>query len=313
VTYAALVRIIAIEEHFVTAELRPSNWVDELVEVGDGRIAAMNAAGIDVQVLSAPPPGVQHFPPEEAIAVARAVNDRLAQAAAAAPGRFAGFATLPTPAPEAAAAELVRTVTELGFRGAMVHGHTGGRFFDDKAFWPIFEAADDLDVPIYLHPAPPPQAVHDAYFGGLEPDVANVLATAGWGWHAETGLQALRLMVSGVFDRFPALQVIVGHMGEFLPFGIARADAVLGRVTTGLRRTVAEYFQENFHVTTSGYFTAPPLQCALSVVGVDRILFAVDYPYATNEQGAEFLRTVPIAPADRAKIAHLNAERLLGI
>ncbi|HEY1569952.1 MAG TPA: amidohydrolase family protein [Pseudonocardiaceae bacterium] len=306
-------RVIAIEEHFATAELRPANWVDPLLDLGAGRIAEMDAAGVDVQVLSAPPPAVQQFPPDEAVAVAHAVNDRLAEAVTAHPDRFAGFATLPTPAPEAAAAELGRAVRGLGFRGAMLHGHTGGRFFDDQAFWPIFEAAEDLDVPVYLHPAPPPKAVFDAYFSGLDQTVAGLLATAGWGWHVETGLHALRLMVSGLFDRFPSLQVVLGHMGEFLPFGLARADSVLRDATAGLGRTVAEYFQENFHVTTSGFFSAPPLQCALSVVGVDRILFAVDYPYASNGEGVDFLNSVPIAPADRAKIAHLNAERLLGI
>lgn len=308
-----MVRVIAIEEHFATTELRPSHWVDALADLGEDRLAAMDAAGIDVQVLSAPPPGVQQFPPDEAIAAARSVNDRLAEAVAAAPGRFAGFATLPTPAPKVAATELVRAVDELGFRGVMLHGHTGGRFFDDPAFLPIFEAADDLDVPVYLHPAAPPKAAFDAYFSGLDESVAGMLATGAWGWHVETGLQALRLIVSGLFDRFPTLQIILGHMGEFVPFGLARADNVLRDAVPGLRRGVAEYFQENFHVTTSGYFTAAPLQCALSVVGVDRILFAVDYPYAANADGADFLRSAPIAPADRAKIAHLNAERLLGI
>jgi hypothetical protein len=308
-----VVRVIAIEEHFATAELRPSNWVDELRDLGEGRLAAMNAAGIDVQVLSAPPPGVQLYPPDEAISAARAVNDRLAEAIETAPGRFAGFATLPTPTPRAAAAELHRTVRELGFRGAMLHGHAAGRFFDDPEFVPIFEAADALDVPIYLHPAAPPQAVFDAYYSGLSRSVAGMLATAAWGWHVETGLHALRLIVSGLFDRFPALQIILGHMGEFVPFGLARADTVLRDGVPGLRRRVAEYFQANFHVTTSGFFTTPPLQCALSVVGVDRVLFAVDYPYATNADGAAFLNSAPIAEADRAKIAHLNAERLLGI
>jgi predicted TIM-barrel fold metal-dependent hydrolase len=199
----------------------------------------------------------------------------------------------------------------MGFKGAMVHGHTSGRFLDDREFWPIFECAEALDVPVYLHPTPPTAAVFEAYFGGLEPRVAGALARGGWGWHAETGLHALRLMVSGVFDRFPQLQIIIGHMGENLPFSIARADSVLRTGTSHLKRTVAEYFCANFHITTSAYFTVPPLQCALSVIGADRIMFSVDYPFSSAEDGTAFLRCAPIAQGDREKIAHGNAERLL--
>jgi hypothetical protein len=313
-------RVIAIEEHFTTEDLLRAEGADagggptaKLLDLGDARIADMDAAGIDVQVVSTRAPAVQNLSAAEAVPLARAANDRLAQAVAAHPGRFAGFATLPTPAPAKAVAELERTVREFGFLGAMLHGHTSGRFADDEEFWPILECAADLGVPVYLHPTPPPATVFDAYFGGLAAPVAGALAKAGWGWHAEAGLHALRLMVSGVFDRFPTLQVIVGHMGEMLPFAIARADTALRGVTGHLGRSVVDYFRENFHLTTSAYFTLPPLQCALSVVGADRVMFAVDYPFCAAGDGADFLRTVPIAPVDLEKIAHGNAERLLGI
>jgi predicted TIM-barrel fold metal-dependent hydrolase len=202
-------------------------------------------------------------------------------------------------------------VTELGFKGAIIHGHTNGRFLDHKNYWSTFEAAESLRVPLYLHPTPPTKTVFDAYYSDLDSEVADVLSTSGWGWHAETGLHALRLIVSGVFDRFPALQVVIGHMGENVPFSLARADSTLGRVTTYLNRSISAYFTENFYITTSGYFTHPPLLCALMVVGADRVLFSVDYPFSQNAHGRAFLDSAPISAADRAKVAYLNADRLL--
>jgi uncharacterized protein len=311
-------RIIAIEEHFTTERLITAEGADagggptrQLLDLGADRIAEMDAAGVDVQVISTRAPAVQNLRASEAVPLARETNDVLAAAIAAYPDRFAGFATLPTPDPAKAAEELDRAVRDLGFKGAIVHGHTSGRFLDDQDFWPIFECAQALDVPVYLHPTPPTPAVFEAYFSGVDPRAAGALARAGWGWHAETGLHALRLMLSGVFDRFPRLQMIIGHMGENLPFSIARADIALRAGTRHLDRTVTEYFCDNFHVTTSAYFTVPPLQCALAVIGADRIMFSVDYPFASAPDGTAFLRSAPIAQADREKIAHGNAERLL--
>ena len=256
-------------------------------------------------------PATQQLDAAVAVPLARDANDRLAAAVAAHPGRFAGFATLPTADPAAAAAELDRAVTSLGFKGAMIHGHTRGRFLDDRAYLPILERAAVLDVPIYLHPTFPAPQVMQAYYGGFDAPVSGALATAGWGWHAETGLHALRMVLGGVFDRFPRLRVIVGHMGEHIPFSLARADERLSPVATHLNRRVGEYFQENFYITTSGYFTDPPLLCALMVLGADRIMFSVDYPYSDNAAGRAFLDRAPISAADREKIAHGNAERLL--
>jgi hypothetical protein len=244
--------------------------------------------------------------------MSRDVNDRMAATVAAHPDRFAAFASLPMSDPAAAAAELRRAVGELGFVGAMIHGQTNGLFLDDPSFAPVLGAAQDLGVPVYLHPAEPPAAVAEAYFSGLAPAVSRTLMTAGWGWHAETGLHVLRMAVRGTFERFPGLQLIVGHMGENLPFSLARADERLSPLT-GLPRTVAETVREQVHITTSGYVTVPPLLCALMVFGADRILFSVDYPFASNLQAAAFLREAPISPADREKISRGNAERLLGL
>jgi hypothetical protein len=203
-------------------------------------------------------------------------------------------------------------MTELGFVGTMLHGHTKGHFLDEPQFLPIFEAANALHAPVYLHPTPPTAAVMQAYFTGLDEEVERVLATAAWGWHAETGLHSLRLVASGLFDRCPELQFIIGHMGENIPFSLERAASTLGRVLH-LERSVSEYFQENFWITTSAYFTVPPLLCALLVFGADRLIFSVDYPFADNVQGRRFLETAPISNADREKLAHGNVEGLLGL
>jgi len=193
----------------------------------------------------------------------------------------------------------------------MINGTTNGLFLDDPSFLPILERAVALDVPIYVHPGLPPAPVWEAYYAGFDPAVNFSLATAGWGWHSEVGIHALRLILSGVFDRFPSLQIIIGHMGEMLPFMLARIQNVLTPIAKQLQRPVPEYFLRNFYITTSGFFTNPPLLLALQIMGADRIIFSVDYPYSTNEQGRAFLDSASISPADQEKISHLNAERLL--
>lgn len=312
-------RIIAVEEHYVRRppgpQERPRALEAEvqarLLDLGPDRIADMDAAGIDVQVLSLLAPGAQRFDAATAAARVREENDRLADAVRRQPDRLAAFAAVPTGDPAAAAGELERAVTTLGFRGAMIHGQTEGAFLDDQRFWPILECAEALGVPIYLHPAPPPAAVAEAYYGGFSPAVGAALATSGWGWHMETGLHVLRLVLAGVFDRFPRLQTVIGHLGEALPFMLTRTSVRLPPAATGLQRTVAEYVRENVHVTTSGFFSVPPLLNALLEVGADRVLFAVDYPISSNAAGVAFLNAMPVSAADREKIAHGNAERLL--
>ncbi|MGH9108358.1 MAG: amidohydrolase family protein, partial [Acidimicrobiales bacterium] len=296
-------RVIALEEHFTAPGLpvhgpgRKPEIGARLAEMGQQRLADMDEAGIDVQVLSASSPGTHLQAPADAIATARDANDLLADTVAAHPDRFAGFALLPMPAPDAAATELERCVTKLGFKGAMVHGHVKGRFLDEEEFDPVFACAESLDVPIYLHPTAPAPAVFDAYFSGLPDQVSNVLAGPAWGWHAETGLHSLRLVVNGVLDRHPRLRVVIGHMGENIPFSLARADSLLSPAATHLKRRVAEYFCDQFYITTSAYFTLPPFQCALSVFGIDRLLFSVDYPFSDNGAGRRFLDAVPLSPA----------------
>jgi uncharacterized protein len=311
---------IALEEHLLPRDVMAALGIDPadllgkadaLDDLGEGRIQSMDAAGIDVQVLSAYAHAVQELDPDQALDVSRDLNNRMAAAVAAYPGRFRAFATLPMCDPRASAAELSRAVEELGFVGSMIHGQTHGVFLDDPTAAPVLATAERLGVPVYLHPAEPPPTVRAAYFSGLEPKVAQSLATAGWGWHAECGLHVLRMVVGGVFERFPALQVIVGHMGENLPFSLARADERLTPAAVGLSATVTETVLQHVHVTTCGYTTVPPLLCALMVFGADRMLFSIDYPFSDSAQAAAFLRDAPLSPADKQKIAHGNAERLL--
>ena len=317
-------RIIALEEHVTTPEIVQAAQMPlsgsptflqainaKLLEVGEGRIADMDVAGIDMQVLSVAANTVDKLDSATANTLVRNANDRMAAAVRAHPDRFAAFATLALQEPDKAAAEFDRSVRQLGFKGAMLNGTVNGQFLDHPRFTPIFEAAQALDVPIYLHPAPPPQPVMDAYYSGLPSPLGFFLSTAGWGWHVETGLHCLRLILGGVFDRFPNLKIIIGHMGENLPFSIARAEMVFGRGAANLKRSIGEYFCEHFYLTTSGYFTTPPFLCMQQVVGVGRIMFSVDYPFSPNTMGRMFLDNLAVSPEDKEKIAHGNAEKLL--
>jgi predicted TIM-barrel fold metal-dependent hydrolase len=320
-------RVISLEDHFWTPDIAAaigalrnpdsassdSPLAANLLDLGERRLAAMDEAGIDLQVISHTTPGVQHLDADTAVPLAREANDALARAVAEHPDRFAGFATLPTSAPDAAADELERTVGDLGMKGAMVNGHTGGLFLDDPRFDVLLARAERLGVPLYLHPAEPVPAVRAAYYEGFDPAVSWFLSAAAYGWHAETGLHVLRMVLAGVFDRHPGLQLVIGHMGEMLPFMLARVDDNLPPAVTGLDRLPSEYILANVHITTSGLFSVPPLLCALMVFGADRVLFSVDWPYAPNTDGRRLLETAPVSPGDLGKLAHGNAERLLGL
>jgi predicted TIM-barrel fold metal-dependent hydrolase len=325
-------RTIALEEHYATeafmegpgrqlkeqaeaARDHPQvaagyeKLIEQLCDLGEGRITGMDAAGIDVQVLSLTFPGVEQLDAPEAVAFARETNDLLAEAVRRHPDRFAGFAALPTASPEAAADELERMIGEYGFKGALINGHTRGRYLDDSFFWPILERAEALGVPIYLHPTPPPQAVIEASYTGNF--VAGLLATAAWGWHVETATHVLRLILGGAFDRCPNLQLVVGHMGEGLPFFIPRLEVALPVEVTKLERPVSSYLRENLHYTFGGFNWVQAFLDLMLQVGVERIMFSADHPYASMGEARDFLDKLPVSPADKERIAHSNAERLL--
>jgi predicted TIM-barrel fold metal-dependent hydrolase len=280
--------------------------------VGDLRIKEMDTAGVDMQVLSLNTPGVQQMEAAEAVSIAREQNDYLADCIKGYSERLAGFAALPTPEPDQAAKELERTVTELGFKGAAIMGHTRGRYLDDEFFSPILESAATLQVPIYIHPAMPSRKIIDAYYNGnYPPNVATSLATTAWGWHIETAIHSLRLVASGALDRYPGLQIVIGHLGEGIPFMLSRIDDVLPREQTRLEKPTADYFRENFSYTISGFNYLPAFLDLMMQVGVERIIFSADYPYGSMESARRFLEQIPVSPADKERISHINAERLL--
>jgi predicted TIM-barrel fold metal-dependent hydrolase len=323
-------RVIGVEEHAWTAELRDallkfggddsvtmlSSQKDtdrRLRDVGGERLARMDAAGADLQVLSITTPGTQSLPPAEAVPLARDANDVLADAVRRRPDRFAA---LPTPDAQAAADELERCVTRLHLVGAMLFPRTGETYLDHDSFRPVFEAAAQLQVPLYIHPAMPPQPVRDAYFSGFDNVTNMILSAGGWGWHAETGLATLRLILAGTFDRHPDLQVILGHWGEMLVPFADRAD-LLSAANPHLERRILDYITANLNVTAGGIFSHRMLTQALDVLGPDRVMYGADDPYGsagyTATIGArQFVETAPIGVHDKPKFAHLNAERLLG-
>ncbi len=323
-------RIITLEDHFTTPMFREKfvfprgfeynfgsrssqlgyDIPSELLNLDETRVAAMDATGIDVQVVSLSMPGAEAFDAETAIAVATDANDRLAAAVAKHPKRLAGFASIPTASPAAAVKELERAVRKLGFKGAMINGHVHGEFLDDRKYWPIFECAQALDVPIYLHPTIPHPAVLKAYFEGY-----GDLSTAAWGFAMDTCTHFLRLVFGGLFDACPKLKMILGHLGEGLPFWIHRLNdhARFAAKARGLKKTPEQYLRENLVVTTSGNFFTPSFLCTLMALGADNIMFSVDWPYESNRIATDWLNHLQISDQDKEKICHLNAERILRV
>ncbi len=306
--------IIAIEEHFTSPAVfahlgntKASGIMTKLRDMTGARIKEMDEAGIDYALLSENNPAAQNLQPDVSVTVAKASNDFLYEAIQTNPKRFGGFAALPTPAPKAAADELERCVTKLGFKGAMIMGTSNGQFLSEKEFRPIFERAAKLDVPVYLHPSPIMPVVRDAYFKG-EPYFHN----SGLGFGLETLTHSFKLITSGLFDEFPTLKIIVGHLGEAAPFILWRTTENITRAGSKMPKSLRDYYKTHFWLTTSGAFQDSALQCAITEMGLDRILFSVDWPYIDNLDGTNWLRTTKVVnDADRAAIASGNAKRLL--
>lgn len=323
-------RIVTLEEHLSFPELIsqiPKDLIPtenffrspmmekiapKLADCTGARLQSMDQNGITMQVLSVAGLGADLLSPEEGPAFASRYNDAIASKIRDYPDRLSAFAHLPMTAPEAAADELERTVGKYAFKGALINGLTKDKFLDDKSFDPILARAEKLDVPIYLHPGLPPKAVVDAYYSGLPKHSGILLSIAGWGWHSETAIHVLRLIISGTFDRFPKLKLIIGHMGEMLPMMMVRCDSQFIPGMIGInQRTVIETLHDQVFITTSGIFTNPPLMVAIDTFGIDNIMFSVDYPFATNEQGKKFLDAMPLRIDQIEKIAHVNADKLI--
>ena len=291
-----------------SSQALPAPLLARLTDLGGGRLAEMDRWGIDMQLLSLAGPGVEELDLSDAAELARKTNDQLARAIKANPERFAGLATLAYADPKGAADELGRCVKLLGFKGGKLNSHLAGEYLDHRKYWCLFEAAESLDVPLMLHPKDPPQGILDVLsdYPGL--------TRAAWGFTIDAGSHALRLICSGLFDAFPRLKIMLGHLGEGIPFWLARIDNHVARAPGAkLRRKPSEYFRENFVVTTSGMFADPAFLCVLQTLGADSIYFAVDYPYESMSDGSRFIESVPISEADREKICRTNAQRLLGL
>jgi len=279
-----------------------------LLDLGEGRIAHMDATGIDMQILSLTSPGVQVFDSATGTTLARQSNDILIDAIARHPSRFAGLAAIAPQDPQRAVDELTRVAKLPGIKGFIINSHTHGEYLDAQKFWPIFEAAESLNLPFYLHPREPSPAM-------LGPYADYGLFFAGWGFAAEAGLHAMRIIMCGVLERFPKLNVVLGHMGEGIPFWLQRIDnryqlqVRLGAVRK-MPRLPSEYFLENFVITTSGVCSGPALDLSIEVLGVNRILFAADYPYESVEEAVAFMDGVDIAEDSRAQIYWRNAARV---
>jgi uncharacterized protein len=315
-------RTIALEEHYATTGFLsgPGSWlasragiVEPISDLGEGRIAAMDDAGIDLAVLSLAAPGVEQLDGPEAVRLARECNDELAAAIGRYPDRLAGFAAVPVSDPDKAAEELERAVRELGFPGAVINGHSRGRYLDDAFFDPVLNRAAALQVPIYLHPTIPPAGVIESSYAGFAEKVTFALATVGWGWHINTATHALRLILGGVFDRHPTLQIVIGHMGEATSFMLPRFDATLKPELTGLRHPVSTYLRQNFHYTFANFNDVATYANLVAQVGVSRVAFSTDHPFGSMKAARAFLDNLPLTRDDRANISHRNAEQLLGL
>lgn len=323
-------RIVTLEEHISLPEMVDQIPKDalggfgqsaamqqiapKLADITGDRLKSMDTNGVTMQVLSVDSSGANLLNDHEGPTFAMKYNDLISKRIAGFDDRFTAFAHLPMTAPLAAADELERAVTEHNFRGAMIRGLTQDMFLDQPEFAPIFERAEKLGVPVYLHPGLPPKGVADIYYSGLPKysGMSEALACYGWGWHSETALHVLRLLFSGIFDKYPKLNLIIGHMGEMIPMMMARSEKAFKPGNGGANeRTLTDTFRQQVHITTSGFFTQPPLKIALDTFGVDNIMFSVDYPFSTNEMGIEFLNAIELPEEHVAKIAHGNADKLL--
>ncbi|OJD37588.1 amidohydrolase 2 [Diplodia corticola] len=321
---ASSLPLITLEEHYVDHQVLSNSQEDthaysgfsqplmnKLGSLGDDRLADLDANSISMQVLS-------HAPVDPSPPVCRGANDRLAATVRRNPSRYAAFALLPMGDPQAAAEELNRCVSDLGFVGALVNNHHKGSYYDDPRYWPVFSTAQGLDVPVYIHPTFPSQDKIYQYRGHYSDSVAQMLGAWGWGWHSDVGLHLLRLYAAGLFDLFPRLKVVIGHMGEMLPFQLDRIIDITEDMNTpewNRPRGLREVWENNIWITTSGMFSLAPMTCLLKVTTPDKIMLSVDYPFSSNEKGKQFINDLwnsgIVSGRDVEGIAYRNAEALL--
>ncbi len=284
---------------------------NKLIDLYDLRLRTMDEYDVDMHVLGLTSTGVQMMDPDKGTAVATIANDRLQEAVRKYPDRFAGLGTFAPQDPARAVKEIERVMTKLKLNGLIINSHTNGEYLSERKYWPILEAIEGLNAPLYIHPRSPIPLMAKAYR-------TDHLEHAIWGYAAETGLHGLRLITGAVFDQFPKLQIVLGHMGEGIPYWFYRLDFMHGRVRIGfdrpkLKLTPSEYFKRNFYITTSGMNWEPTLKYCIEVMGADRIMWAIDYPYQDHPDAVEFMDAARISEKDKHKIYHENAERVFKI
>ena len=284
---------------------------NKLLDIEDMRMKEMDKYDVEMHLLALTSTGVQMLAPDRAAAVAEAGNDRLAQAIQRRPDRFSGLATIPVQDPPRAIKEAERAISKLKLNGIMINSHTNGEYLSERKYWPILEAIEHLNAPLYIHPRSPIPLMARAFR-------TDHLEHAIWGYAVETALHGLRIITGGVLDQFPKLQIVLGHMGEGLPYWLYRLDFMHGRVRIGMDRpklklTPSEYIKRNYFITTSGMNWEPTLKFCIEVLGADRIMWAVDYPYQDHEDAGEFMDAARISESDKQKIYHENAERVFKI
>jgi 5-carboxyvanillate decarboxylase len=315
-------KVIDLEAHFMTRpfaeyvrakqdvpKINPVH--DALCDLGEGRLKAMDSAGVDMQVISfgLTSPNLQQFDAAEATEWAMKINDELAVAVKQHPDRYVGLAAIAPQNPDGAASELERAVMMLGLKGVMIQSHARNEYLDDRKYWGIFEKAEKLDVPVYLHPGTPSTAILSGYSG-----YGQSLWGSPFGFGADASLHAMRLILSGLFDTFPKLKLVLAHMGEGLPFWLHRIDLEFYRpnyVKPNIKKRPSDYIKDNCIITTSGMFFEPAFLCAYLALGADKIAFAVDYPYEQSKEGVGFINGLPICDPDKEKVFHVTAEKLL--
>lgn len=278
-------------------------------DMGEARITDMDKAKISMQILS-----YGGFPQlisdGQALNLTQLANDKLAEVVEKNPTRFAGLATLPWQYPEAAADELERAVRYLNLKGVLINGRPSETFLDDMRYAPILEKLNELNVPLYIHPGLPLQEVQKSYYGGLEKELSSRLSMFAWGWHNEAGIQVLRMLLAGKFDQYPNLQIISGHWGEMIPFYLQRLEDSIPQEVSGLQRSIIETYREHVYISPSGMFTLPHFQFIHTLMGAERILYSIDYPYQSLDGARDFIESLPISNQEKSLIAYKNAERL---
>ena len=292
-----------------TRDALARTFLPRLLDIGEGRLADMDANGVDMHLLSLTVPGVQMFEPAAAVAFARLSNDRLSDTVRRHPTRFAGLASFAPQDPAAAAKEMERAINSLKLNGFLVNSHTRNAYLDEERFWPILEAAEALGAPLYIHPRAPSD-------GMAAPFRDYRMEGSMWGYGMETGTHAVRLMLSGVLDRFPRLRIVLGHMGEALPFWLWRLDYMASpgsRADLRNQLKASEYFRRNFAITTSGLEDPLVLRLCVDKIGIDNVMWAIDYPYQPTAPAVAFLESAGLSTGDLERIAHGNAERIFGI